>query len=225
MLTRRVVCSLALLAVSTVGWARDAAGPKRNLLVELRWVESSLSAAALAGMREGATVVGTAGSVSPKSGVTLSTRKDEPAAIQRLIVLNGYSGSVSLGQQTPMQWLDVAVDLPIETARQGQSGGGRVIAVPRSGVVEQTRGFVVSPSWPGGSQPVRVELKAMASGTSPDGQGQSQVFSTVQAPLGEWLTVARSGAAVARAQAGVISSRDAEGVNSRDLQLRVSLAP
>lgn len=220
--------AFVLLLFSLPAVAAVAAGPQRNLLVELRWVESSLSAAALAGVREGATVVGTAGSVSPRPGATLSTqrRATQEQAIQRLLVLNGQSASVSLSEQVPLQWLDYAVQLP--SGQPTNLAQARVLAAPRTTMVEQTRAFFVTALWPGGTQPVRVTLRATAPQGSVDqaGQpGQAEVLSTVQLPLGDWLTVARSGASVQRPQPGVLSSRDAEGQTSRELQLRVSLAP
>ncbi|MET0519557.1 MAG: hypothetical protein ABW005_12080 [Burkholderiaceae bacterium] len=226
---------LALAATIAV-----AAGPARNLLVELRWVDASLSGAALAGVREGATVVGTAGSVSPRpGGVTVSTGDldAEPVPVQRLLVLNGQSASVMLSEQQPLQWLDYSVELPAVAAGGGNAGkggnggnggsngnaapGARVYAAPRSTLVERQRGFVVSPHWPGGRQPVRVELRAI----TPGEQGQAQIFTTVQLGLDEWLAVARSGAPPPRPQPGMLSTRDAEARPSRELQLRVGLAP
>jgi hypothetical protein len=165
-------------------------------------------------------VVGTAGSVSTKPQITLSTRRTEDAngQAQRILVMNGKSASVSMSEQTPVQWLDYAVDLP---AGQTSANSARILAAPRTRLVERTRGFVVTPSWPGGTQPVQIEVKAMR----PQGDGHAQVFSTVQVALGEWITVARSGEALRPPEPGVTSSRDAEGQVSRELQLRVSLAP
>lgn len=221
---------LALPAASAL--ARDPAGPQRNLLVELRWVESTVSAEAVAGVRDGAIVVGTAGSVSPRGSVTLSTenREDRQAAMQRLVVLNGYSASVNLGEKVPVQWLDYAVDLPAAAPASGSSGGrgARIVAAPRTTLVDQSRGFTVSPHWPGGSQPVRVEFHAQD--LTPGAQGgsasaQAQVLSTVQMPMGEWTVVARSGKQLHASETGVLRSRDAQGVTTRELQLRVSVAP
>ncbi len=199
----------------------SAAGPARNLEIELRWVESSVSGAALAGVRDGAVVIGTAGSVSPKPLITLSTRRPDEAdaPAQRIIVMNGKSASISMSEQTPVQWVDYGVQLP--AGQTTSTANARVTAVPRTRMVERTRGFVVTPQWPGGKQPVQVELKA----TRPQGdEGQTLVFSTVQVPLGDWITVARSGS-LHPPQPGVVSSSDAEGQVSRELQLRVSLAP
>jgi hypothetical protein len=212
-------------------WAAE--GPRQNLWVELRWVESSVSGAAVAGVREGAVVVGTAGSVSPRGAVELSTRRRDEGAeqVQRLLVLNGSSASLQLSEQTPVEWLDYGVQLELNAnGNAGQAQPGKAYALPRRSMVEQTRGFSVSPHWPGGSQPVRVELKAQD--LAPAGPGaqaavptRQQVLSTVQVPLGDWVTVARSGQGLQRQERGVISSRDAEARSLRELQLRVQLAP
>lgn len=210
-------CGLLLLA-PVLG--RAAEGPRQNLLVELRWAESSVSGAAVAGVRQGGVVVGTAGSVSPRPGLTLSTRRQEAegSQIQRVLVLNGYQASVLLSETELLQWLDYGVEL-----RGGGGGRPRVHAQTHSLPVERQRGFVLTPSWPGGKQPVRVELRALS---APQQAGtQSELLSTVLVPMGDWLTVARSGAATRQPQAGLISSSDAEGQNSRELQLRVTPAP
>lgn len=224
-----LLAAALLTMTTTAAVAREpAALPRRNLRVELRWVESSLSGAALAGVREGAVVVGTSGSVSPRpGGVTLGTRAldAEPSPIERLLVLNGQSASVQLNEQQPLQWLEYGVELPAAGRAGGSSGnsanGARVYAAPRSTLVERQRGFSVSPRWPGGRAPVQLELRAMA----PDERGQAQVVTTVQLGLDEWLTVARSGSPPPRPQPGVLSTRDVEARPGRELQLRVSLAP
>ncbi len=223
MKTRRHIVLLGLLLTATVG-AAEPTGPRQNLLVELRWAESSVSGAAVAGVRQGGVVVGTAGSVSPRPGLTLSTRRQEAqgSQIQRVLVLNGYQASVLLSETELLQWLDYGIEL-----RGGQMGGGRerprAHAQTHSLPVERQRGFVLTPSWPGGRQPVRVELRAL--GTAQQTGAQSELLSTVLVAMGDWLTVARSGAATRQPQAGVISSSDAEGQSNRELQLRVTLAP
>ncbi len=228
---------LALAGLLVAGGGALAAGPARNLEIELRWSESSVSGSALAGVRDGSTVIGTAGSVSPKPLISLSTRPADDEAggpAQRIIVLNGKSASISMSEQMPVQWLDYGVQFGAGKA-SGNSGSGtgsnsaanaRITAVPRTSYVERTRGFVVTPNWPGGRQPVQVELKATRPQAGQGGQveGQTQVFSTVQVALGDWITVARSGS-LHPPEPGVTSSRDAEAQVSRELQLRVNLAP
>lgn len=234
-----VKASLALLAWTAL--AATAAEPRnKNLWVEMRWVESSVSGAALAGVRDGAVVVGTAGSVSPRGQIVLSTQRRDEAAqqVQRVLVLNGGTASVQLSEQTPVQWLDYGVQLEAggraAPGGNGSLSGAKVLALPRTGWVERSSGFTVNPQWPGGQQPVRVTLTALSTGPSAGGgsagdvpgQGrQAQFQSTVMVPLGEWLTVARSGAELQRAERGVTSSRDAETRSLRELQIRVELAP
>lgn len=216
---------VALLALFALAPAA-AAGPAQNLWVEVRWVDSAVSGAAVAGLSTGATVVGTAGTVSARGGVGLSTQRRDEQQVQRLLVLNGHPASVRLTEQTPVQWLDFGVQFDAGGANPGGTAN-RGWALPRNGVTEQTQGFSVTPHWPGGQQPVRVELRAQASAGTMQGQTQNQaeVLSTVSVALGQWLTVARSGAATQRQERGVISSRSAETQSARELQLRVDLAP
>ncbi|MGS0753598.1 hypothetical protein ACVBEH_01845 [Roseateles sp. GG27B] len=117
----------------------------------------------------------------------------------------------------------------------------KVWAAPRSSVVEQTQGFAVTPHWPGGLQPVRVEVQAQApriaaaagmsgagAGAGTGGEQASSQLSTqtvVLLPLGQWQTVARSGSTPQRLERGVLSSREAESHSMRELQIRVDLAP
>ena len=199
--------------------------PQRNLWVELRWVESRMSGAALAAVRDGAVVLGTAGSYSPRGQVVLGTAAQDGTiqALPRLMVLNGRSASVQISEASPVQWLDYAVELAPGARGASAAAGARVYAAPRSGQATQLRGFSVSARWPGGQAPVQVELRS--SNSTDQGAGQAELFSTVQIPLGRWLTVARSGDAVAAPPRGTLSTRDAEARTLRELQLRVELAP
>lgn len=208
--------------------------PSRNLWVEMRWVESRMDGASLAGVRDGAVVVGTGGSVSPTPGVSLSTSSHSQSGqqTQRVLVLNGRQAQFQLNEKVPVQWVDVSVQMDGAAAAGGGApnmADARVRAVPRSGFVEQTRGFTVAVFWPGGQQPARLDLKVQTpSGEpGPNGQpaGQTQLDSSVQLRLGEWLTVARTGVAVQAQERGVLSTRAAESQTQRELQLRVDLAP
>ncbi|MCV2350958.1 hypothetical protein [Paucibacter sp. Y2R2-4] len=246
---RAFLFSLAGVACSGV-WAqaggnKSAGLPAKNLWIELRWVDSSVSAAVVAGVREGAVVIGTSGSVSPRGGASLSTqRRDEHGGqVQRLLVLNGNAASVQFTENVPMQWVDFGIQVEAQPgAPISGPPAGKVIAVPRSGFTEQTQGFNVTPQWPGGQAPVRLEVRVQSptqssgqasnygstqahGGQGAAGTAQTTVLSTVSAPLGEWVTVARSGASVQARERGVLSTRDAETQRSRELQIRVDLAP
>ena len=244
---------LALLLLGSLLWSvgvHAQSGPRRNLWVEIRWVDSSLSNAALSGVRDAAVVVGTSGSVSPRGGVVLSTRSENSSSSQqmqqRLLVLNGSTARVRLSEQVPVQWVDYGLQLDTGTAGgmsagsgPPSTGAGKVMVVPRSGSVEMVSEFSVTPQWPGDRQPVRVSVqvqqgRAGSAGepalpnnppTQAQAQQQMQVQSTVLLPLGEWLTIARSGQRAQTQERGTLSSRDAEGRVSRDLQIRVELAP
>lgn len=224
----RALISLLLL-FALCAQASAQALPRKNLWVELRWVETQVSAAAVAGVRDGAVVLGTAGSVSPRGQVVISTDKRESGMqlLPRLLVLNGASASVQLSEMTPVQWLDYGVEAS-PTTGGSPTGGAKVYAVPRSGISTQTRSVSVSPRWPGPRQPVSVELRTQLDQAATDPAAprqQTLLLSTVQLPLGEWLTIARSGASLQTQQRGTLSTRDAEASVLRELQLRVDLAP
>jgi hypothetical protein len=220
---------LLLLLIGPWSSPRAESLPRKNLWVELRWVETQVSAAAVAGVRDGAVVLGTAGSVSPRGQVVLSTDKRQSGiqAMPRLLVLNGSQASVQLSETTPVQWLDYGVETAA-TTRSAQIGGPQVYAVPRTALSTQTRSVSLSPRWPGDRQPVTVELRSQLDQPSAELRGTTQqtlLLSTVQLPLGEWLTIARSGDTPQAAPRGSLSTRDAEPKLQRELQLRVELAP
>ena len=207
---RRLLLLLSLLALPAI-----AAPPAVQLVVELRWVDSNLAPATLAGVRDGAVVVGTAGTVSPKGPgvVTSTTQQAAPQPAQRIAVLNGQRASQRLTTREPLQWVDAAVELEASGATR------RIYASPRSGERSRTQSFAVTPTWPGGRAPVRVEFSV------DDGDG-NEYQSTLDLPLERWQTVARTGAATTpAAPRGTISTRDAAGQPQRELQLRVSIQP
>jgi hypothetical protein len=208
---------LLLSASLWASMAAQAAPPAVNLNVELRWVETNLPGAAQAGVRDGAVVVGTAGSVSPRGAVVTSTAAAVPAPVQRLTVLNGQRASIQLERSEPLQWLDTTVE--IDPSATPASAMRRVYASPRQGEKRLTQGFSVTPTWAGGGggAAVRVELSGQQDG--------AQVQSTLLLPLGSWRGVARSGGGAAPAERGTVSSRDAAGTVERELQLRVSVQP
>lgn len=203
----------ALLLLPLLTTLAAAAPPAVQLVVELRWVDSNLAPAAQAGVRDGAVVVGTAGSISPRgAGVVTSTAAPPPQQMQRLNVLNGQRAALRLTTLEPLQWAEAVVELDPASGAQR-----RIYASPRSGERRTTQGFVITPSWPGGSAPVRVAF---------DIEQDDQAFqSTLQVPLDRWQTVARSGTAAAPAPRGTLSSGDAAGRPERELQIRVSVQP
>lgn len=205
------------LLLTLLPLAAAAAPPAVSLVVELRWVDSNLPPAAQAGVRDGAVVVGTAGSVSPRGpGVVTSTVQTAPPPVQRLLVLNGQRASTRLTTREPLQWVDAVVEL--DPSAGPASAPHRLYASPRQSERRTTQSFTFTPTWPGGRAPVRVEFSVDA--------GDQAFQSTLDLPLERWQTVARSGgAAMQPAPRGTVSSRDAAGQPERELQLRVSLQP
>ncbi|MDM4768077.1 hypothetical protein [Pelomonas sp. SE-A7] len=197
--------------------AQAAEPPQVMLQIELRWVETSLSGAALDASKRGAVVVGTGGSVSPAGGKIISTRPADAGVspVQRLLVLNGRQASALVNQPRRMEMLDWGV----ERDRRGQ---WQPQAQMRSVWVDRQTGFQIKPSWPGGSQPVLLELRALL----PRGEAGSEELVTTQLiPLDQWAVVAREGSNPQAPAAGTYSSRDAEPQTSRELQLRIVRAP
>ncbi|MBA4216627.1 MAG: hypothetical protein C0460_04770 [Methylibium sp.] len=210
---RRVLLLTCLLLPARLA----AAPPAVQLLVELRWVDSRLAPAAVAAVRDGAVVVGTAGSVSPRGpGVVTSTAAAPPPPVQRLLVLNGQRAALRLTTREPLQWVDAFIE--IDPSAAPASAARRVYAGPRQGERQAVQRFSVTPTWPGGNAPVRLAFEVE--------DGEVDIQSTLDLPMQRWQTVARSGGSGMAAPArGTLSSTDAAGLPKRELQLRVSLQP
>jgi len=217
--------ALALLGLTGLGAVgAEERLPAVNLIVELRWVNSAASPAALAAARDGAVVAGTAGSFSPRGAVVVGTEGSAGQNIegeQRLLVLNGHRASVQLSRSEPLQWVDTTVEIA-----PGAAVGGphRVYASPRQGEHLSRQSFAVTARWPGGGQPVRVEFSAVGRPGGAEAQ-TTELQSTLLLPLNAWQTVARSGAANPGAGRATVSSGDAAAGTQRELQIRVSPAP
>lgn len=190
-----------------------AAVPDVQLLIELRWVDSAPPPAAQGGLRDGAVVVGSAGSVSPRGpGSVTSTVPAVSVPTHRLLVQNGERASARLTAREPLQWLDAVVELTPGGATR------RIQASPRPPERQVAQSFTVTPSWGGGQTPVRVTFDVEDGGNS--------FQSTLSLPMSHWKAVARTGGATAAAAPpGTVSSRDAAGQPERELQLRVTLQP
>jgi hypothetical protein len=182
----------AALLFATMAPPAFAQGPQRDLRVELRQVE------------EGG------------SGYVVGTRPQAPLMPpQQLQVRNGSQGRVSFAQAMPLQWVQSA-----------QAAGPMSGAGVKQQLIWMQAGqqLSVRPRWPGGRQAVTVELEVQTAdvvsrpGAELPTQQRSEVATTVQAPLGEWVTIARSGQSAPR------GSYSSEGASQRPrlLQLRVT---
>jgi hypothetical protein len=195
-----VVCLTSMTALPTL-----AELPNRNLIVELRQVEGS----------EG-------------SGYSVSTQPREALMTEQGVhVRNGEKATLMVSKAIPLQWLQSVSAQGAALSASGvtaSSAGGEV----KSAMVwlEAGQSLKVQPRWPGGKQPVRLEIAvesasvAQRSGTELPDQSKSQLVTTLSLPLGQWATFASSGSGQ---QSGTYSSQSVN-TNRRLLQVRV-LAP
>ena len=192
-----LACLLALPAVAQL--------PQRNLIVDVRQVEAGSD-----------------------GGYSVSTQSREALmTAQTVNVRNGEKASLNVSKSMPMQWVQSV------SVQNGTLSASGMSATNTSGGVtnglvwlEAGQSLQVQPRWPGGKQPVRVDIEAQSthvaprSGTELPDQTKSQLTTSVNVPLGQWLTIAISGSAP---QAEVYSSQSAAN-SQRLLQIRV-LAP
>jgi hypothetical protein len=149
-------------------------------------------------------------------------------APQHVRVRNGEKASIQINQSIPMQWVQ-----KIESQSATLNAGGASASNTSGGVtqavtwMESGQSLTVTPHWPGGKLPVRVEIEAQSSAVdervSSDlpATSRQRYTSTISAPLNQWVTIASSGKA---ARAGSYSSNG--GSEGRRLtQIRVSREP
>ena len=156
--------------------------------------------------------------ISEADANTFSTQPGTaPLATQRIQVRNGEKATLSMGQSVPIRF--------VQSVGTGPSGSG-----VSYGMVWMQAGqsMAVQPRWPGGGQPVRIDIDVQFSSLqTPTGnaelpsQARSQLATSVIAPLGQWVTVATTGEG--QAQTGTYSSEAVTDTLQR-VQIRV-LAP
>ena len=158
--------------------------------------------------------------VEAQAGTTYSTKSRTPALTPQMVqVKNGEKASLRMDQSMPVKWL--------QSAAQGGRSEGAAVSY---GLVwmEAGQAFSVTPRWPGGKQPVAVQIEVASAsvdastGAELPSQQRSQLSTTVSAPLGEWVTVAASGGEVE--EKGVYRSRAAGNIRQL-IQLRVQALP
>lgn len=216
---RLVLVTLVIAVVSPAVRAQVARGlPMRNLLVELRQGDEQQLASREAGVRAGNVTIGSDGArVGLQAGFEARSRDASGDVVQRLLVLNGGQGRIAIGSGAPMlQWLQLV----------WTPAGPAVIGAREW--VEALRAMQVRPRWPGGDAPVEVELRAEANrpaagGLSTEGIDTASVLTTVQVPLGEWVTVASAGDRQSQRERGALATGTASREQHYVVQLRVRL--
>lgn len=148
------------------------------------------------------------------------TRTEADEVWQKLSVANGEKARFEFGQAQTWAWITAAV--------RG-NGTGSVDGVAQSlQWTQDLRAMECEVRWPGGNKPARVDVsvqvaesgKGLVDGALPQPRS-SKVQTVVLAPLGQWVTLARSGPRPATLSEGSYSSRSAEVAEVRLLQIRV----
>jgi hypothetical protein len=197
------IFSLTLIAMQSA----LAQLPKIDLTVELRQVEENVS-----------------------TGFTVSTKSSNAQFLpQSVQVQNGEKASLNIGKTMSLQWVRSAQAQSASLSASGAMASSNSVGV-RHAVTTMKSGqsIKVHPSWPGPKQIVTVEVEVQTNtvddrnGSALTNQSNSEVATTVSAPLGQWVTIASTGTAQNQ-QPGVYSS-SAVSDAKRLLQIRV-LAP
>jgi hypothetical protein len=195
---------LALLCAMLLPGGLPAAPPlpQRDLLIELREADAAQAPSGATGWNARSTEA--------------SAPRERPA--QQVRVRNGASAGLRLAVTRPLQvWQAVpGVLLPVP--------------MPQTQWISDGQFLSLEPHWPGGREPVSVALSAESSRLDPHvapGSAElpqrtdAQVSTNVRLPLGQWVTIAATGAD--GSDMNVIGSGQA--ASWRVLQLRVSLLP
>ena len=145
---------------------------------------------------------------------------------QSVSVKNGEKASLRLNVSTPMQWTQ-----KIETQSSSATVSGITTQGSGAGItnaltwLDSGQSLTVTPRWPGGKQPVSIEIDIQTatvderSGSELPNQTRSQLTTTINAVMGEWVTIARSGQ---RATTGSYSSSAITDA-PQQIQIRVTV--
>lgn len=209
--TRVIAVGIAWLLAAPVG----AKIPARNMSVEWRALPQA-QAQDLA--RHGP---GAAGA----SAYVLRSQPPQEGApeVQKVLVANGERVRMQLDTATPVQWVKAAV---VAGATHQRARGVEQVLYWMPSV----RSLAVQVRWPGGSQPATLQIEVeqadaeTQAGNHLPSPSRSQLSSTVRVPLGEWTTIAVTGARTSPQQDGVYSTRALQADAAQALQVRV-LAP
>jgi hypothetical protein len=182
----------------------------RNLMIELRQVanqsgqDRSVSAQGSVILSPG----NSGGSVSVQGGAGSGT--GARSLSQQALVLNGRSVQFSLGQSVPLRVVQSFV-------RNGQ-----VQSVPSTVLIERSSGFSARPQW-GGGDSAEVEISAGLAPGAVAGGSQSNTSTTLQVPIGQWVTMAESTDEQSQSNRGILSRSSAQSTSSLRVEMRLSV--
>ncbi|MCM5682859.1 hypothetical protein M8A51_25320 [Schlegelella sp. S2-27] len=220
--SRRIWVVAAVLGAGCPSVFAQPGLPQRNLRIELRQGDQT-ELARQGASASGSVVISSHRTVNAQGGVTVHTTRRESVTrgdgTQQVLVLNGGRAGIRLAQQQPLQWYQV-----IWNARDGAT------LVPSKVMLEAGRGFTVQPRWPGGGEPVTVEIAAESSRFNDPTSGMQDrplreggtTLTRVQVPLGEWVTIADTLEEQHTIERGNWSSAEARGSRRSVVQMRVT---
>jgi hypothetical protein len=231
---------LTLSLCATLANSAPPSLPQRNLVIEWRQIDDSETTSTPAA-RLNTTLSSSGAQINASSGTTVSTqrRSDSQAFNQQLRVLNGGRATMRINHRVPVTWVEAA---QIQTSTA--VGYGSPTPPPRAGAavvqglawLDAGRQITFQARWPGGDQPAVVDIHvdsaalenerptiaAMNSGGAAlPVQTRSQTVTTVLAPLGQWVTIARTGGETNVAQRGVVSTTTSTTPQHQLMQIRV----
>jgi hypothetical protein len=181
--------------------ATTEALPLRNLLVEVRQVQSDESRVAGVG-------VDSAGRLTGQAGQTQGSAN----AVQQTLVLNGRTARIALQTTTPLRLYQTVVR------------GGQVLVIQGTVLLEAGTGFSATPRWDGRDD-VELELAAQqAQHNAPLGaQANASTSSVVRLPLNTWSTVGESDQSSQGDQSGLTGVQNTSGRRRTEVQVRISV--
>lgn len=246
---RLIAClkpSLVVLGLSLGAWlphaAVQAAGashlPQRNLLVSWRMQSDAEASRDTRGLQRGAVVVDTQGGMRAQGVITYGSAQAQASGQgeMQVLVLNGGQARLSLGQQRPYtqwQWL-AGLQAPTSASSAAAQATPTLQVFGTTTWVDTGQGLRVRPSW-GGGKAVTLELDTQTDvsnasrGLLSGGAEQQlpperlQAQTTLQLPLDQWVTVARTQVQESRSQSGSWSTSEVAQGGHTVLQVKVSV--
>ena len=210
----------ALSCVATVVGAQPlpVAGqqvlPMRNLQIEVRQVRGSSQSQSDVNAQPDVTLQ--PGRSGANAGISAqnSQRSDSRDLVQRVLVLNGRTARINLGNSRPLQLLLV------------QWRGGARQQLGATVFVDANSGFSATPVWRGGDS-AELELAAMQAARTGSGAlaplPSSSVGTSLSLPLGEWVTVAESDDATSTGSGGFTGAAQSSGREALRVEVRLSV--
>jgi hypothetical protein len=186
--------------------ANSSSLPLRNLLIEVRQVQSS-SREQRGAQAEVGLQFESGGSASAQARLRVGQQQEQQTGntSQQVLVLNGRSAAIALRSSTPFRLM------------QTQFRNGRPVLVQGFVLLEPSTGFMATPRWDGTDQ---VELEIAASQA---GRVTSSSASALILPVGEWVSIAQSDNHSRSVASGGLGQTSQTDHSSTELQVRLTV--